>query len=51
MSPTFVDNDGQPDWRKIGYHARSGFAVLLSLIVLVGGGWFVVDKAHDAWIE
>ena len=51
MSPTFVDNGGQPDWRKIGYHARSGFAVLLSLIVLVGGGWFVVDKAHDAWIE
>ena len=45
MSPTFVDNDGQPDWRKIGYHARSAFAVLLSAVVLFGGGWFVVHKA------
>ena len=44
MSPTFVDNDGQPDWRKIGYHARSAFAVLLSAVVLFGGGWFVVTR-------
>ena len=51
MSPTFVDNDGQPDWRKIGYHARSAFAVLLSVVVLFGGGWFVVPKAHAAWIS
>mgnify|MGYP000843721449 FL=1 len=51
MSPTFVDNDGQPDWRKIGYHARSAFAVLLSAVVLFGGGWFVVHKAHEAWVS
>jgi hypothetical protein len=51
VSPTFVDNDGQPDWRKIGYHARSAFAVLLSAVVLFGGGWFVVHKAHEAWVS
>ncbi len=51
MSPAFVDNDGNFDWRKLGYHARSGFAVLLSLAVLVGGGWFVYAKAQDAWVD
>lgn len=51
MSPAFVDNDGSLNWRKIGYHARSAFAVLLSLAVLVGGGWFVYDTARDAWVE
>ncbi len=50
MSPTFVDNDGQLNWRKIGYHARSGFAVVLALAVLIGGGWFVVNKVEEAWV-
>lgn len=49
MSPTFVDNDAKFDWRKFGYHARSAFAVLLSLVVLIGGGWFVYAKAKEAW--
>lgn len=51
MSPTFIDNDGRLNWRKIGYHARSAFAVLLAATVLVGGGWFVYSKVHDAYIE
>lgn len=51
MSPAFVDNDGKFNWRKIGYHARSAFAVLLSVAVLVGGGLFVVDKVSDAWTD
>ena len=50
MSPAFIDNDGRLDWRKIGYHARSAFAVLLALAVLVGGGWFIYDKANDAYL-
>ena len=49
MSPVFVDNDGNFNWRKIGYHARSAFAVLLSVAVLVGGGLFVAGKVSDAW--
>ncbi|MHA6511786.1 endolytic transglycosylase MltG [Tessaracoccus sp. Z1128] len=50
MSPALFDNDSQLDWRKIGYYARSAFAVLLSVAVLVGGGWFVYSKAQDAYI-
>lgn len=51
MSPAFIDNDGRLNWRKIGYHARSWFAVLLAAGVLFGGGWFVYAQAHDAYIE
>ncbi len=50
MSPAFVDNDANLDWKKIGYKARSAFAVILSLIVLIGGGWFVIAKAKEAWV-
>ncbi|MDO5081954.1 endolytic transglycosylase MltG [Arachnia propionica] len=50
MSPAFVDNDAKFDWRKFGYHARSAFAVILSLVVLLGGGWFVYAKAKEAWV-
>ncbi|MDO5676562.1 MAG: endolytic transglycosylase MltG [Propionibacteriaceae bacterium] len=49
MSAQFTDNDGRLNWRRIGYHARSAFAVLLSLAVLVGGGWFIYSKANDAY--
>lgn len=51
MSPAFVDNDGKLNWRKIGYHARSAFAVILSLAVLVGGAYFVYAKASDVWVS
>ena len=50
MSPAFVNNDGRFNWRKIGYHARSAFAVLLSVAILVVGGLFVYNKAEDAWV-
>lgn len=51
MSPAFVDNDGNLNWRKIGYHARSAFAVLLSAAILVGGGWFVYSKVNEAYVS
>ncbi|GAA1398628.1 endolytic transglycosylase MltG [Luteococcus peritonei] len=47
----FSDDDGKTDWQKVGYHGRSAFAVLLSLAVLVGGGWFAASKAHDAYMS
>ncbi|HMS36337.1 MAG TPA: endolytic transglycosylase MltG [Arachnia sp.] len=50
MSRRFVDND-KLDWHKIGYVARSAFAVLLSATILFGGGWFVYSKAHDAYMS
>ncbi len=49
MSAKFVNQGNQWDWQKIGYHARSVFAVLLSLSVLIGGSLFVYDKASDLW--
>lgn len=49
MSAQFTDNDGRLNWRRIGYHARSIFAVVLSLAVLVGGAYFVYSKANDAY--
>lgn len=50
MNAKFSDNDGRLNWRRIGYHARSTFAVLLSLAILVGGGWFIYSKANDAYV-
>lgn len=49
MSPKLAGRD--VSWETIGYHARSVFAVVLSLTVLVGGGLFVYNKVHDAYIE
>lgn len=42
---------GKIDYKEIWYKVRSAFAVLLSLAVLAGAGWFVYDKARDAWMD
>lgn len=42
---------GKIDYKEIWYKLRSAFAVLLSLAVLAGAGWFVYDKARGAWME
>lgn len=36
--------------KEVWYRARGAVAVLLSLAVLVGGGWFVYGKVHEAYI-
>lgn len=51
MSPRFTDNEGRFHWGQIGYRARSAFAVILSLTVLVGGGLVVYNIINDAYIE
>lgn len=50
MSGLFVDNERNFNWKKLWYHARSAFAVLLSLAVLVGGGWAGYHYANKAYI-
>ena len=40
---------GRWSGREIWIRIRSGLAVMLSLGVLLGGGWFVYDKASDFW--
>lgn len=42
---------GKLDPKELWYKFRAAFAVLLSLAVLVGAGWFVYAKAHDAWMS
>ena len=49
MSGLFVDNDGKMNWKGVGYRARSAFAVILSLAVLIGGGWFAYSKINSAY--
>ena len=51
MSSLFVDNDGKWSWQKFSHRAKSAFAVLLSLAVLVGGAWFGYSKASQAYYE
>lgn len=50
MSGLFVDNEGNRDWDRIWYHARSAFAVLLSIAVLLGAGYGVYKVGNDAYI-
>jgi UPF0755 protein len=42
---------GEVDYKEVGYKARSAFAVILSFVILVGGGWFLFSKAAAAWKE
>ncbi|MFT4216637.1 MAG: endolytic transglycosylase MltG [Micropruina sp.] len=36
--------------KEVWYRVRGAIAVLLSLGVLVGGGWFVYGKVQEAWL-
>lgn len=49
MSGSF--NEEPDPHKEFWYRFRSAFAVILSVAVLVGGGWFVIDKAHGAYIS
>lgn len=49
MTGLFVENDDQGPAAKIGHRAKGWVAVLISLAVLVGGGWLVADKVAGAW--
>lgn len=42
---------GKVNLKEVWYRMRSAFAVILSLAVLGGGGWFVFTKAQAAWME
>lgn len=50
MTGLFVENDDDPKDQFVR-NAKSWAAVLVSLLVLIGGGWFVADKVSDAWNE
>ena len=50
MSGLFVENQG-PNWKKILYHAKSAFAVLLSITVLVTLGWLGYRTVRNAYLD
>ena len=51
MSSTFGDDSEGFDWRSVGYRLRSALAVLVSLAVLAGGGWFIYSQASQLWAD
>jgi UPF0755 protein len=42
---------GKIDRHELMYKVRAAFAVVVSLAVLMGGGWFIFDKAQAAWYD
>ncbi len=50
MSGPFSDDPERDPRKEFWYRFRSAVAVIMSLAVLVGGGWFVADRAHGAYI-
>lgn len=50
MSGIFVDNQG-PNWKKVIYHGKSAFAVILSLAVLIGMAVFAYNKANQFYLD
>jgi UPF0755 protein len=44
-----MPHDTDPDKEDLGRRIKSALAVALSLVILVGGGIFVLVKANDAW--
>lgn len=42
---------GKLDYKELWYKLRAAFAVVLSLAVLGGGGWFVYAKAQSVWLD
>lgn len=42
---------GEVNQKELWYKIRSGLAVALSLVILVGGGFFLFGKAQAAWMD
>lgn len=51
MSGPFRDDPEQDPRKEFWYRFRSIMAVVLSLVVLVGGGLFVADQVHGAYLS
>jgi UPF0755 protein len=51
MSGPFSEEPEKDPRKEFWYRFRSAFAVIMSLAVLFGGGWFVVDKVQGAYLS
>ena len=50
MSELF-DEDGKVDGAEIGRRIKSGIAVLVALVVLIGGGWFAATQGYAKYMD
>ena len=50
MSDLF-DEDGKVDGAEIGRRIKSGIAVLVALVVLIGGGWFAATQGYAKYMD
>lgn len=48
LDPGKQNQNQDKDWDEIARHAKSAFAVILSLVVLIGGGLFAYNKVGSA---
>ena len=44
-----LDEKKPLDWHQVAYYGRGVFAVVLSLAVLIGGGWYAYSKASELY--
>jgi UPF0755 protein len=45
------DEDGKVDGAEIGRRIKSGIAVLVALVVLIGGGWFAATQGYAKYMD
>lgn len=46
-----IDEDGKIDTSEVGRRVKGGFAVLIALAVLLGGGWFTYKVGYAAYLD
>ncbi len=51
MSSRIKRNDDQDSSKEFAYRAKSAFAVILSLVILISAGWITTKWIGDKWYE
>ena len=46
-----IDEQGHVDKAEVGRRVKSAIAVVVALVVLVGGGWFTAKQGYQAYLD
>ena len=46
-----IDEEGHVDKAEVGRRVKSAIAVVVALVVLVGGGWFTAKQGYQAYLD
>jgi len=46
-----IDEEGRVDKAEVGRRVKSAIAVVVALVVLVGGGWFTAKQGYQAYLD